>query len=157
MNIKELAKLFAQETDEQVIFEELKKLTASKTKSEPSAWASKAAKEEAEKFELTVDDFPEIERTGRVLKSGFVQICIHDIRVKSKTLDNLGSKAFSSMKAYELASENDLTPSSFNKKGRINIKDVKELMEKSKYEAKEIEEVVEGKTEVVEIEAEVEF
>ena len=103
-------------------------------------FTSPQAKKLAEEFGLGHEDFPEDERTGRELKSGLVQISIFDVRKKANVLDDIGVKAFSSKAAFELAKKNNLTPSSFNKKEKITIKDIKALIEENKEEEVTVEE-----------------
>jgi len=134
-----LAKFIAKEVDtldEKSILNAIVKYRSIKPykKSPPSDWDSKNAKELAEENDLTPNDFPIEERNGRTLKSGLVRISVNDVRRKAGTLDNLGEKAFTSPGVYKLAQEHNLSPSSFNVKGRISKSDVQKLISKMKTE-----------------------
>jgi len=98
----------------------------------PSEFSSKAAKELASEHNLSPDDFSNEERTGRVWKNGTISISISDVKLKAGVSTPKKNSKWSSKKAKELASENDLSPDDLQgtgTDGKITLSDVKMAVE----------------------------
>ena len=97
-----------------------------------SVWASKAAKEEAEKNDLTENDFSQILNSVK-------KISISDVRKATGQEEKNAPKKFASTWARELAEKNGLIGNEefeklkgSSKKGKYNVEDVKNFLKKIK-------------------------
>ena len=97
-----------------------------------SVWASKAAKEEAEKNDLTENDFSQILNSMK-------KISISDVRKATGQEEENAPKKFASPWAEKLAQENGLIGNEkfeslkgSSKKGKYNVEDVKNFLKKIK-------------------------
>lgn len=93
-------------------------------KGEAKDFDSPKAKEVADENGLTADDFPQKERTGRILQSGFRKICLADVKAKA----GLGMGKFSSPGVAELAMKNNISPKDFPGKKQIKKGDVEAMI-----------------------------
>lgn len=101
----------------------MEKPNASK-KGDAKDFDSPAAEALATKEGLTAEDFPQKERTGRILQSGFRKICLADVKAKA----GLGMGKFSSPGVATLAMTNGLSPKDFPGKKQIKKGDVEALI-----------------------------
>lgn len=91
-----------------------------KDKKQPTPWDSAAAKELAEQYKLTGENFPQNERTGRVLKEGFVKVSVADVRkYVEEVLGIVPDSSFSSPSVAKYAEEEGVKITDFAKGTRI--------------------------------------